>query len=155
MLVRAVARHGGPGHSSPRCSGAQNRQPNFERRFSSSDPSQAKREKKEANPSIFQNKKEHKNQTRVAININKIPIEIEGSPTPRDKEAIMRDQLERENAWLRGHLQERENQLECMASLSLEPIQCRMQAKSHALYLRKQWLQFQIKTLAQRGTMPF
>ncbi len=42
-----------------------------------------------------------------------------------------------------------------MVSLSLEAIQCRMQAKSHALYLREQWLQFQIKTLAQRGTMPF
>ena len=42
-----------------------------------------------------------------------------------------------------------------MASLSLETIQCRMPAKSYALYLREQWLQFQIKTLAQRGIMPF
>jgi len=33
-----------------------------------------------------------------------IPIEIEDSPTPRDIEAIMRDRLERENAWLRGQL---------------------------------------------------
>ena len=30
-----------------------------------------------------------------------------------------------------------------------------MPAKSYALYLREQWLQFQIKTLAQRGTLPF
>ena len=34
----------------------------------------------------------------------KIPIEIEDSPTLRYREAIMRDQLERENAWLRGQL---------------------------------------------------
>ena len=34
-------------------------------------------------------------------------------------------------------------------------IQCRMPKKSYALYLKEQWLQFQIKTLAQRGTMPF
>jgi len=67
----------------------------------------------------------------------------------------MRDQLERENALLRGQLQEMENQLACMASLSLEAIQCRMSAKSYALYLREQWLQFHIKTLAQKGTMPF
>ena len=42
-----------------------------------------------------------------------------------------------------------------MASLSLEAIQCRMPTKSYAFYLREQWLQFHIKTLAQRGTMPF
>ena len=30
-----------------------------------------------------------------------------------------------------------------------------MLVKSYALYLREQWLQFHIKTLAQRGTMPF
>jgi len=29
-----------------------------------------------------------------------------------------------------------------------------MQAKSYALYLREQWLQFHIKTPAQRVTMP-
>jgi len=30
-----------------------------------------------------------------------------------------------------------------------------MPAKSYALYLKEQWLQFQIKTLAQIGTIPF
>jgi len=30
-----------------------------------------------------------------------------------------------------------------------------MLAKSYVLYLKEQWLQFQIKTLSQRGTMPF
>jgi len=30
-----------------------------------------------------------------------------------------------------------------------------MPAKSYALYLKEQWLQFQIKTMAQIGTMPF
>jgi alkylhydroperoxidase/carboxymuconolactone decarboxylase family protein YurZ len=73
----------------------------------------------------------------------------------RDKEAMMEAQLEAENAWLRGKLQERERQLAAMASLSLEAIQCKMPAKSYALYLKEQWLQFQIKTLAQRGIMPF
>lgn len=40
----------------------------------------------------------------------------------RDKEAIMRNQLETENAWLKGQLQERENPLACIASFSLEAI---------------------------------
>ena len=40
----------------------------------------------------------------------------------RDREEIMKNQLERENAWLRGQLQEKENQPACMASLSLEAI---------------------------------
>lgn len=73
----------------------------------------------------------------------------------RDKGEMMKSQLEAENAWLRGQLQERESQLASMASLSLEEIQCMMPAKSYALYLKEQWLHFQIKTLAQRGTMPF
>lgn len=30
-----------------------------------------------------------------------------------------------------------------------------MPAKSYALHLKEKWLQFQIKTLTQRGTMPF
>ena len=55
----------------------------------------------------------------------------------RDKDDIMKNQLETENAWLRGQLQERENQLACMASLSLEAIQCRMPAKSYVLYLKE------------------
>lgn len=45
--------------------------------------------------------------------------------------------------------------MEDMASLSLEAIQCRMPTESYALYLKEQWLQFQINTLAQRGTMTF
>ena len=59
----------------------------------------------------------------------------------RDREAIMKAQLEEENAWLKGQLQERENKLESMASLSLEAIQSRrMPIKSYALYLKEQWL---------------
>jgi len=42
-----------------------------------------------------------------------------------------------------------------MASLSLEEIQCRMPTKFYSLYLKEQWLQFQIQTLAQRGSMLF
>lgn len=55
----------------------------------------------------------------------------------RVKEAIMKNQLERGNAWLRGQLQKRENQLACMASISLEEIQCRILVKSYALYLKE------------------
>lgn len=33
----------------------------------------------------------------------------------------------------------------------MEALQCRQPAKSYGLYLRDQWLQFQINTLAQRG----
>ena len=73
----------------------------------------------------------------------------------RVREEMMKAQLEPKNAWLRGQLQERESQLVVMASLSLEAITCRMPVKSYALYLKEQWLQFQIKTLAQSGTMPF
>ena len=58
----------------------------------------------------------------------------------RDKEEIMRDQLERENAWLRGQLQKTGNQIACTTNLSLEAIQCRMLARSYALYLKEQWL---------------
>ena len=43
----------------------------------------------------------------------------------------------------------------CMANSSMEALQFRTPAKSYGVYLKDQWLQFQIKTLAQRGTMPF
>lgn len=42
-----------------------------------------------------------------------------------------------------------------MASSVMEPLQCRQPTKSYALYLKDQWLQFQINTLAQRGITPF
>ena len=42
-----------------------------------------------------------------------------------------------------------------MASWSMEALQYRTPTKSYGLYLKDQRLQFQIKTLAQRGTMPF
>lgn len=43
----------------------------------------------------------------------------------------------------------------CMASWAMEALQCRQLARSYALYLKDQCLQFQVKTLAQRGTIPF
>jgi len=73
----------------------------------------------------------------------------------RDREVITRRHLETKNELLRRQLQEKETQLACMASLSMEALQCRTPAKSYGLYLKDQWLQFQIKTLAQGGTMPF
>ena len=54
--------------------------------------------------------------------------------------------------FLKERLQEKEAQMACMA---IEALQCRQPDKSYALYLKYQWLQFQIKTLAQRGTIPF
>jgi len=75
--------------------------------------------------------------------------------TIRDKERVMKSQLEAENTWLRSQVQEKESQLTIMEILSMEELQCRIPSKSYAFYLKDQWLQFQIKTLAQRGTMPF
>jgi len=42
-----------------------------------------------------------------------------------------------------------------MASWEMEALQCRQPAKSYALYLKDQWLHFQINNLAQRGITPF
>jgi len=66
----------------------------------------------------------------------------------RDRERVMKSQLEAENTWLRKQVREKESQLETMASLSMEALECKMPIKSYALYLKEQWLQFQIKTLA-------
>ena len=42
-----------------------------------------------------------------------------------------------------------------MASWAMESLKCRQSGKSYALYLKDQWLQFQIKTQTQRGTIFF
>jgi len=52
---------------------------------------------------------------------------------------------------LKQQLQLKEVQLACMANWAMEAIQCKQPAKSYGLYLKDQWMQFQIKTLAQRG----
>lgn len=54
----------------------------------------------------------------------------------RDREAITRSHLENENELLRRKLQEKENHLAYMASLSIESLQCRTLAKSYGLYLK-------------------
>lgn len=64
-------------------------------------------------------------------------------------------QVENEALILKRQLQEKEAQLACMVSWAMEALQCRQPAKSYALYLKDQWFQFQIKTLTQRGTIPF
>lgn len=56
---------------------------------------------------------------------------------------------------LKQHLREREAQMVCMANWEMEALQCRQLARSYAFYLKDQWFQFQIKILAQRGTIPF
>ena len=60
----------------------------------------------------------------------------------RDREAITRSHLETENELLRRHLQEKETQLACMASLFMETLQCRTPTKSYGLYPKDQRLQF-------------
>jgi len=72
-----------------------------------------------------------------------------------DIDAITRTHLQTENEFLKRQLQEKETQLACMANWSMEALQCRTPEKSYGLYLKDQWLHFQINTLAQRGTMPF
>jgi len=47
----------------------------------------------------------------------------------RDREAMIKSQLEAKNTWLRRQLQEMESQLETMASLSMQAIQCKKLAK--------------------------
>jgi len=67
---------------------------------------------------------------------------------------LMKQQQERESQAatkvliLKKQLQGKEAQLACMDSWAMEALQCRQPAKSYALYLKDQWLQFQIKTLA-------
>ena len=56
---------------------------------------------------------------------------------------------------LKQQVQDKEAQLACMASWEIEALQCRKPTKSYAVYLKDQWLQFQINTLAQRGITPF
>ena len=58
----------------------------------------------------------------------------------RNREAIRRTHLETENELLRRQLQEKETQLACMASWSMEALQCSQPAKSYAVYLKDQWL---------------
>lgn len=73
----------------------------------------------------------------------------------RDKEAITRNHLENANELLRRQMQAEETHLAYMASLSIEELQCKTPTKYYGFYLKDQWLQFQIKTLAQRGIMSF
>ena len=74
---------------------------------------------------------------------------------------MIKQQQERESQattemlMLKQQLQEREAQMASMASWAMEALQCRQPARSYALYLKDQWLQFQIKTFSQRGTIPF
>jgi len=50
----------------------------------------------------------------------------------RDRETIIKSQIEDENTWLIKKLLEKEGRLETMASLSMEALQCRMLTKSYA-----------------------
>lgn len=58
----------------------------------------------------------------------------------RHREAMARSQLQTENELLRRQLKEKETQLACMASWSMEALQCRTPTKSYGLYLKDQWL---------------
>ena len=72
-----------------------------------------------------------------------------GEPTTHLQEAEQQAQIEVQA--LRQQLQQKEAQLACMASWAMDAIQCRQPGKSYGLYLKDQWLQFQINTLVQRG----
>lgn len=71
------------------------------------------------------------------------------------KEANMREKLQMENKILREQLQQKDEKLATMASLVMEAIQCRQPSNSSTIYRKEQWLQFQIKTLAQYASLPF
>ena len=58
----------------------------------------------------------------------------------KHREAITRTHLQTENELLKRQLQEKETQLACMASWSMEALQCRTPKKSYGLYLKDQWL---------------
>jgi len=64
-------------------------------------------------------------------------------------------QLEAENTWIRKKLQEKEGQLETMASLSME--ENSMQDARKIIFLIPQRTMAAVldKTIAQRGIMPF
>jgi len=72
-----------------------------------------------------------------------------GEPTTHLQEGELQAQIKIQT--LRQQLQQKEAQLACMASWAMDALQCRQPAKSYGLYLRDQWLQFQINALAQRG----
>ena len=84
----------------------------------------------------------------------------EGQPRS-DVETLIKQQQEKESQAvtkvliLKQQLQEKEAQMAYMASQAMEALQCKKLARSYALYLKGKWLRFQIKTLAQRGTIPF
>lgn len=42
-----------------------------------------------------------------------------------------------------------------MASLVMEPTEWTNPSKTYALFLKQQWLQFEIKTLSQHSSFPF
>lgn len=67
----------------------------------------------------------------------------------------MKEQLQAEKIRLRERLQEKQVQLSTMESIFMKALHCRQTSNSYALFLKKQWLQFQIKTLAQYGSFPF
>ena len=72
-----------------------------------------------------------------------------GEPTSHLQERELQAQIEVQT--LKQQLQQKEAQLACMASWAMDALQCRQPAKSYGLYLRDQWLTFQINALAQRG----
>ena len=54
----------------------------------------------------------------------------------RHREALTRNHPETKDDLLRRQLQEKETQLACMASLSMEALQCRTPEKSYGLYIK-------------------
>jgi len=71
------------------------------------------------------------------------------------RESMMKEKLQVENMRLRERLQEKETQLVTMVSLSMEELQCRQPSKYCDIFLKEQWMHFQINTFARYGSLHF
>ena len=88
------------------------------------------------------------------------PTIIEESPREEERieETNLKDQLQKaqaENVALKEKLQQKEEQVATMADLCIEALQHRFPFDSYVLYLKEQWIFFQINTLASHGSLPF
>lgn len=74
------------------------------------------------------------------------------------RESFLKEKLHKaqtENITLQYKLQQKDKQVATMEYLCMEAIQHRYPSYSYAIYLKEQWLLFQIKKLASHGSLPF
>ena len=63
--------------------------------------------------------------------------------------------MQTENVVLKEQLQQKEEQVDTMAYLCIEALQHIFPSDSYVVYLKEQWLLFQINTIASHGSLPF